>query len=714
MSPLVGSTVIIEGVVVGDFQNNASPDNGDLNGFYVQEEDSDADADPATSEGIFIFAASTDVAVGNLVRVLGTVTEFSTSGGASMLTQLTNTEVVVCDIAVSLPTPAEVLLPVTAVADFEQYEGMLVTFPQSLVISEYFNFDRFGEIVLTTDRQHTTTAVVEPGAAAIALAAEQALARITLDDGRSSQNPDPAIHPNGNIFDLTNTFRGGDLVQGVTGVIDDTFGLYRVQPVQGANYTSVNPRTAAPDPVGGTMTVASFNVLNYFTTIDDGTNDICGPAGNQECRGADNADELILQRTKIIAALAGINADVVGLIEIENHPGDVPTADLVSGLNDLLGAGTYDYIATGAIGTDAIRMAFIYKPGTVTPYGSFAVLDSSVDARFNDTKNRPVLAQSFMENSSGGIVTVAVNHLKSKGSACDDVGDPDLGDGAGNCNITRLLAAEAMIDWLATDPTGSGDPDVLIIGDLNSYDKEDPIDAILAGPDGLLGTSDDYTDLIYAFGGEFAYGYVFNGKVGYLDYALASGSLTSQVTGATEWHINADEPDILDYDTSFKQDAQDALYEPNAYRSSDHDPVIVGLNLTTPNEAPFCGDAYPSTAVLWPPNGRFVAINVLGVTDPDGDAVSILIDAIFQDEPVFGPGSGFTAPDGFGVGSDTAYVRAERMGNGNGRVYHIYFTATDDNGGTCSGEVLVKVPRNLRFLDKVIDDGPLYVSTWPY
>lgn len=160
------------------------------------------------------------------------------------------------------------------------------------------------------------------------------------------------------------------------------------------------------------------------------------------------------------------------------------------------------------------------------------------------------------------------------------MGDPDLGDGAGNCNITRLLAAEAMVDWLATDPTGSGDPDFLIIGDLNSYDKEDPIDAILAGSDDLLGSGDDYTDLAFAFGGEFAYNYLFNGQFGYLDYALANNALVGQVTGVTAWHINADEPDILDYDTTFKQDAQDALYEPNAYRASDHDPVIVGLNLT--------------------------------------------------------------------------------------------------------------------------------------
>ena len=180
-----------------------------------------------------------------------------------------------------------------------------------------------------------------------------------------------------------------------------------------------------------------------------------------------------------------------------------------------------------------------------------------------------------MDNSTGGVFTVAVNHLKSKGSACNDVGDPDTGDGAGNCNLTRKSAAEAMVDWLASDPTGSYDPDFLIIGDLNSYDKEDPIDVLLAG---------GYTDLAYYFHGEEAYSYVFDGQIGYLDYALAGAGLLDEVTGVAEWHINADEADLIDYDTSFKGPNQDAIYAPDAYRSSDHDPIIVGLGLTTEQE----------------------------------------------------------------------------------------------------------------------------------
>ena len=113
--------------------------------------------------------------------------------------------------------------------------------------------------------------------------------RITLDDGRTAQNPDPAIHPNGLVFDLTNTFRGGDVVQNVTGVIDYRFDLYRIQPTGGAVYTPTNLRSAQPADVGGNIKVASFNVLNYFTTLGS--------------RGADTPEEFERQRTKIIAAL---------------------------------------------------------------------------------------------------------------------------------------------------------------------------------------------------------------------------------------------------------------------------------------------------------------------------------------------------------------------------------------------------------------------------
>ena len=586
-SPVVGSVAVIEGVVVGDFQ-----DTSECRGFYVQEEDAQADANPQTSEGIFVFVpGGPAVAVGDVVRVGGTVTEFN---GLTELSSVAS--VIVGSSGNPLPASTAVSLPVTNVTDFEVTEGMRVTVPQSLVISEYSNYERFGELVLGLplageSRLYTGTAIDEPGAPALARAQANSLRRITLDDGLSTQSPNTLRHPNGGNFALNDRFRGGDTVQNVTGVMDYQFGLYRIQPTGPADYTAVNRRIAAPEPVGGDLRVAAMNTLNFFLTQDYPTgnplDNKCGPAQNVECRGADfdQPTEFTRQRDKLLAALAGLDADIIGLNELENTTGVDPLGDatngIVAGLNAQLGAGTYAYINTGVIGTDAIRVGLIYKPADVTPVGAFQILDSSDDPRFIDTKSRPALAQTFEENATGARFTVVVNHLKSKGSACDDVGDPDMGDGQGNCNGTRTLAAQALVDWLATDPTGSGDVDFLIMGDLNSYAKEDPIDAIKLGADDTTGTTDDFTNLVAKYGGAFAYSFVFDGQAGYLDHALASPTLTAQVTGATEWHINADEPDLLDYDTSFKPLAQEAIYEPNAYRSSDHDAVVLGLDLRT-------------------------------------------------------------------------------------------------------------------------------------
>jgi predicted extracellular nuclease len=682
-SPVVGGLVIIEGIVVGDFQRNAASDNGDLRGFYVQEEDADVDADPATSEGIFVYdgySPTTDVMVGDLVSVEGQVAEYN---GVTEITNLS--DIAVVSGGNPAPTAATVVLPLAAVADLEAYEGMSVVLPGPVYISEYYNFDYLGEIVLTSARQNQPTAVVEPGPDAVALAQANLLDSITLDDGRTESNPDPALHPNGGVFDLTNLFRGGDTLQNVRGVLDYASDLYRIQPTQGAVYTKANPRTNYPDDVGGNLKVASFNVLNYFTTIDNGPGFwICGPSGDMECRGADTEEEFTRQRNKIIAALAAIDADVVGLIEIENYPGDVPTADLVQGLNDVLGAGTYDYIATGAIGTDAIRQAFIYKPATVTALGAYAVLDSSVDSRFLDGYNRPVLAQTFQDNTTGGIFTVAVNHLKSKGSDCNAIGDPDLGDGAGNCNLTRMHAAEALIDWLASDPTGSGDGDFLIIGDLNSYDKEDPVDVLLAG---------GYTDLIYHFLGEYAYSYVFDRQLGYLDHGLANPGLLDEVTGTTVWHINADEPDLIDYDMTYKQAAQAAIYWPDAYRSSDHDPVIVGLGVC--DEIPPELTVSVSPDMLWPANHKYVDVfATVTVSDNFDPNPTVTLVSVTSNEDDDGLGDGDTPDDILIVDDYTFQLRAERSALGEGRVYTITYQATDACGNSTTVSVMVTVPHD--------------------
>jgi predicted extracellular nuclease len=586
-----GGTRTIEGIVVSAFLGSTK-----LNGFYVQEEDADADADFTTSEAIFVFDPSgqfTGVA-GDKVRVTGNVTEFTStsSGVTSSLTELTNVTSVVNLGASTLPTVTNIQLPVTRVADLERYEGMLVNVSGAsgnLTVSEYFQLGRFGQVVLaangasnqpgTDGRLDQYTQFNAPSVNDYAdYLAEIAKREIILDDGSGTQNPDPIIFGRGgNPLSATNTLRGGDTVASITGVLDERFEGYRVQTSTGVNFTPANPRSATPPDVGGTLKVASFNVLNYFNGNGTG-----GGFTTPEQRGAENLAEFNRQRDKTIAAIIGLNADVVGLTELENDGYGSTSAiqDLVNGLNAVAGAGTYAFINPGtSLGTDAIAVGLIYKPGNVTPVGAAAAIPNGYGSGAFDLVGRKPLAQTFQQISTGENFTAVINHFKSKGSSSGGVGDADAGDGQGLSNGTRTRQSQDLAQWLATNPTGTTDPDYLIFGDLNAYAKEDPLTTLgNAGYNNLLPIT--------------SYSYVFDGQVGSLDHALGSNSLASQVTGAEKWHINADEPSVLDYNTNFKSAGQQtSLYSADAFRSSDHDPVVVGLNLYSIN-------------IIAPPAGR--------------------------------------------------------------------------------------------------------------
>jgi len=580
--------VTVEAIVTSRFENDDV-----LSGFFLQEEDADSDGDPSTSEGIYVFCSSAcpaGVAVGDGVTVAGAAGEF---GGASQIDASAGS-VTIRSSGNDLPTATMLSLPAGGSTNvegtFENVEGMIVTFAGNLVVSEYYRLARYGQLVLTDgSRPYQFTHRHTPSATGYAaFLADLSTRRIVLDDDNSNQNEsinppqreDEAYPYPGGGMSNTNRFRGGDSIRGLTGVMHWAFDGWRIHPIPERfdyTFTAENPRPTVPAEVGGRLRVAAFNVLNYFTTIDDGVPQ-CGPSGDLGCRGADSAAELGRQRDKIVAAMVAIDAHVFGVVEIENNP-SASLVDLVAGLNSSAGPGTYAYVDTGSIGIDVIKVGLIYQPAWVTPVGPHAVIDSSVDPSFVDTENRPGLIQTFEETATGERFTVAVNHLKSKGSSCDELGDPDLGDGQANCNGTRTSAAAALARYLATDPTAGGDPDILIIGDLNAYAREDPIRALAEA---------GYTDLIRRFSGDDAYSYVFDGQLGYLDHALAGPSLLRQVTGVAGWYINADEPPLFDYNDDVRDPGERGyerestalpIYEANAFRSSDHDPVIVGLQL---------------------------------------------------------------------------------------------------------------------------------------
>ena len=551
----ITGVLTVRGVVVGDFEGG----NPALRGFYLQ--DPAGDGDPTTSDAIFVFSGGGRdlVELGDHVTVTGRVGEFEGQ------TQVSASSVTVC--GTGTVEPVDVYLPVPDHAYLERFEGMLVRLPQTLHVTELYQLGRFGEVVLSVDgRLPQPTAVAEPGQAAAAVNRANELRSIVLDDDRNDQNP-AAIHfgRGGRPLSASNTLRGGDTVTGLVGVLTYTWAgnvasgnAWRVRPIGALNapvpsFASANPRQPVP-AVGGTLRVASLNVLNYFTTLGS--------------RGASSQLELDRQRAKLVAALMALDADIVGLIEMENRPAAL--TDLVRALNQAVGRRDYAAVATGALGSDEIAVGLIYRRTSVAPAGDYAVLDDDIDPTFRGNHNRPVLAQTFVD-AEGRALTVAVAHLKSKGSDCHDVGDRDRGDGQGNCNETRTLAAAALARWLATDPTAAGDADQLVVGDFNAYRREDPVVAMeTAG----------FVSLLHEFHGDSAYTFAFEGMWGALDHAFASPSLRPQVTGAAAWHVNADEPRVLDYNVEFKSRSQvEALYAVDPYRSSDHDPLLIGIEL---------------------------------------------------------------------------------------------------------------------------------------
>lgn len=574
-SPLQGQSVRISAIVSGDFQTSDEDTASDLGGFYVQSET--ADQDSKSSTGIFVFegdSTKNDVAVGDRVEVRGRVEEFFGE------TQIKATSVRVTGNGIIRPTDID--LPSTGVmrnesgdyiADLERYEGMLVRFPQRLTVTNLRNLERFGEVGLSQGgRLFQFTNNHAPSAPKYENHRKAVAARsIVLDDGKRSSNPTAIRYLNaGSKADYS--LRGGDSISAATGNLRFSRGsgrsgeqTWRLMPTETIVFDSNNARPGAPE-VGGSLRVASFNVLNYFSHIDNGKAN-CGYKRRHSCRGADSKKELDRQRAKIVSALALMDSHIVGLIEVENDTG-TSMNDLVDALNNRIGGGDYQYIDTGSINNDAIKTGFIYSASNVRAVGAFALLNSSIDARFKENLNRPALAQSFEVLNSGAVLTVIVNHLKSKGSSCDSAGDRNMRDGQGNCNLVRRDAANAIADWIKTDPTKSGDPDYLIIGDLNAYPKEDPLTAL--GNAGLENLLDEQPD---------SYSFVFNGQAGALDYALATPSLRSQVVDTIAWHINADEPSLLDYNLEHGRDP-DLFDADSPYRASDHDPIVIGLELT--------------------------------------------------------------------------------------------------------------------------------------
>ncbi|HKU02341.1 MAG TPA: ExeM/NucH family extracellular endonuclease, partial [Arthrobacter sp.] len=594
-SPLAGATVTTRGKVTAAFPT------GGLNGYYLQTPGTGGDltaTNHAASDGIFIYSPATvgSVQAGDYVQVTGTVAEYYgmtqlSVTAAEGLTKLTE--------AAPEVKPTVFTLPATETFR-ESLEGMLLAPQGPMTVSDNYSLNQYGEIGLAGG----TTPLVQPTAVAplgsaeyTATVADNAARGIKLDDGSSTNFLKDAATKAEVLPYLTTTdpVRVGSPATFTTNVVlgyaNNSWKLQPLTHLTDANKATVQPasfgatRTEAPAAVGGNVKIASFNVLNYFPTTgdtlsgctfyEDRDGNPITVRGGCDARGAANAANFQRQQDKIVSAISKTGADVVTLMEIENSAQfgknrDDALAKLVEALN-IATPGVWDYVRSPAnapplADEDMIRTAFIYKKAVAEPVGESIIHNDTVAF----ANARKPLAQVFKPvgaTDDKKFIAIA-NHFKSKGSAATP---DDTDKGQGNSNLARTAQAKSLLDFANSLQQSKGTDKVFLIGDFNSYGKEDPIN-VLTGA-GYANQDDKAKNA----DGSAKHSYLYGGLVGSLDHILASPAANGVVTGADIWNINSVESVALEY-SRYNNNVTN-YYAPDQFRASDHDPVVVGLDL---------------------------------------------------------------------------------------------------------------------------------------
>lgn len=620
VSPKIGQTVITEGVVTAIYSDPYPAvlgSNGGYDGIYVQTAGTGGavDATPGRSDAIFVWGNSSrpaGLAIGDSVRVTGTVSEFSGS------TQITPAAGGVVELSAPLApvAPAAIPLPTTE-AGREAHEGELLAPTDPLTVTNTYTTNQYAEIGLATGTTPLLqpTDVARPGTPEYdAVVADNAARAITLDDatsvnflryGEAEQDiPLPWLsHDNAVRVGAEATLRQPVILE----FRNSTWKIQPTSPVtdEGTDvvtFENTRAQNLAPQDVGGDLKLATFNVLNYFNTTGEDfvanggsctfyTDRDDNPIANDECtpngpRGAADTENLLRQQAKIVAAINGLGADVVSLEELENSVKLLTETDrddairaLVEALNAAAGAGTWAYVASPAEALepanvaeqDVIRNGFIYKPARVELVGESDLLFG--EPAFANA--REPLAQAFKPAGApdSAAFTVVVNHFKSKGCGGASGDNADAGDGQSCFNGDRTRQAMALANFAADFAEARGTEAVFLVGDLNSYTEEDPMH-VLYGQGYEVVESDSEGDWSYSF----------SGLSGSLDHVLGNAAAVAMVTGADVWEINANESIAFQY-SRYNYNVTD-FYRPDQFAASDHNPEIVGLAFPEPEPVP--------------------------------------------------------------------------------------------------------------------------------
>lgn len=522
-SPYVGESFTVRGIVTW-----VQPGEG------VFLEELASDEDPATSNALFLAGAelAAQTQAGDLLAAAAVVAELGE--GPDTLTALTGIQAVrVCESGLPLPL-SDSRLPLDE-AGREALEAMRLGFNHSLAVSDVYRRNQ-GVVGVSANRiLPAPTEVARPGAEARQQAARNrdALLAIALRD-----EDDQAYAVGGTIV----------AAEGVLGKDGGRAVLLAQQPLSYLPAPQYAPRSLPADEIR----VVSLNLHNYFNGNGDGT-------GFPASRGARSGDEFQAQRERLVAAIGYLQPHLIGVQELEND-GFAPRSAAADLLLDLQQATGHSWAVIDPlgrpIGTDQITVGLFYRPDRLRPLGGAFLLDTEPFQRLS----RQPLAQVFTETDGGPGFLVAVNHLKSKGSCPESGPNANKLDGQGCWNQARTEAAREVAAWVTQLADRHAGGRALIIGDLNAYRMEDPIQAIIdAG----------FKDLTASTGLRHEYTFVYRGEAGTLDYAFASAALRPQVRSSRVMNISAGYPPGVRLESPW-------------LRSSDHDPVVVDLRLATP------------------------------------------------------------------------------------------------------------------------------------
>lgn len=625
-NPLLNQPVTVRGVVTATYPT------GGLGGFVIQTPGTGGDIDLDThvaSDGIFVYSPqeARNVESGDLVELTADVTVYSGAVQLNLDTRSAGPEE--HELLIIEDEPFEAIKPVV-IDEFPETSDERLTLQHMLVdpqgdwtVTDHYTLNQYGEvgIVTGTEPLRNPTSVVLPGEEAQAMASRNAERVIYLDDGSSASwafgnenvhNRLPYVYPDAPV-------RVGASVNWETQVIlDYRFDQWRFQPLGHYNVDtgSEDARPATFENTRseisarqGDIRLAGFNVLNYFVSLGEDEpgceyySDRHGePTTTNYCdvRGAYSAESFARQQSKIVSAILGMDADVLALQEIENSRHffddggrDHALANLVQALNSEAGTEVWDYVASpqavpAVSSEDVIRNGFIYRSDRVAPVGdSYILFDEGIEELNGDhfvgldltaiySNAREPLAQEFQPVAGGeeDRFIAIVNHFKSKGSAPSGSTNPnrDTGDGQGAWNADRVEQAHGLAAFSQALTEHTGTESVYLMGDFNSYEREDPIRVL--EDSGFTNTSGDL--------GQWSY--MFSGRVGSLDHVLTTEAAAESIVHAEIWSINAAEPIALEY--SRYNGTASQLHAPDQWRSSDHDPIVVDIALRDAPEEP--------------------------------------------------------------------------------------------------------------------------------